>query len=179
MSAEKIRGRNLVKSGRFPSGWDTNWQRVGNGGGEGWYESILYGNFLMLNGKRVYSQSVSTASFTESQFAQVKYLLGFQYENKGDGPGSKVIMKFSSGAEDSIDLSGKKKELVDDENWNPYLSHTLTVLQSDQSVELQIHGADITGARGLRTTDFDIQIELPPLALESISVDKVEYRRPD
>ncbi|EJM83847.1 MULTISPECIES: hypothetical protein [unclassified Pseudomonas] len=179
MSEEKIRGRNLVKSGRFPSGWDTNWQRVGNGGGEGWYESILYGNFLMLNGKRVYSQSVSTASFTESQFSQVEYLLGFQYENKGDGPGSKVILMFSNGTEDPIDLSGKKKNLLDDESWNPYLRHTLTVLQSDQSVDLQIHGADITGARGLRTTDFDIQIELPPLELKSLTVDNVEYRRLD
>lgn len=175
MSAEKIRGRNLVQSGRFPSGWDTNWQRVGSGGGEGWYESILYGNFLMLNGKRVYSQSVPTESFTDSQFAQVEYLLGFQYENKGDGPGSKVILRFSNGTEDSIDLSGKKKDLVEDESWNPYLRHTLTVLQTDQSFALQIHGADITGARGLRTTDFDIQIELPPFELKRLTVDGFEH----
>lgn len=176
MYADKIRGRNLVKSGRFPPRWSNeDWKRIVQEGGEGWHESAYYDYFLILNGRRAYSQSINIPCFTVPQFAQVKYLLGFQYENLGEGPEAKVVLKPSNGAEDPIDLSGKKKGIFDDEEWRPYEKHTVKLLQADTSIDLQIHGPTSGGSSGLRTTDFDLQIDLPELKLKGLTLDKREY----
>jgi len=174
MSEGKIRGRNLVKSGRFPDDWESDWKRRGSQGGKLRQTDPKYGHYLLLNGQAVYVQSIAIPSFSTLQFDKVEYRVGFQYENWGDGKLAKVVLKPSNGEEDPIPLSlGENAGTLAE--WRPYLEHTTNVLQTDTVIDLEIHGSDKTGSSGLRTTDFDIQIHLLPLKLKSLKLDGRDY----
>lgn len=175
MSGDSIRGRNLVESGRFPDRWEDHWKRRGNQGGKLWQTDLMYGHFLLLNGQAVYMQSIVAPSFSEAQFDKVEYQVGFQFENWGGGGAAKVVLKPENGEEDSIDLSGVKDAETLAE-WRPYLDHPTKVLQSDRTIDIEIHGSDKTGSAGLRTTDFNIQIHLPSLELTGLKLDSVVYQ---
>ncbi|MHC8291009.1 hypothetical protein ACYZUD_30220 [Pseudomonas sp. XS1P51] len=172
MKTEKKRGRNLVLSGRFPDKWGSHWTRIGEQGNWGRYEDLDYGFYLRLNGQAAYSQSVDTVSFTQPQLEQVEYKVSFRYENAGNFPEAKVILKAST--EHEILLSTKKRSdsLA---SWRDYLDDVFTVVLADSDIGLQIHGATGGGSSGLLTTDFDIQIHLPPLKLKSLKLDQREY----
>jgi hypothetical protein len=175
MSEDSIRGRNLVESGRFPDGWEEHWKRRGTQGGKVWQTDPMFGHFLLLNGRAVYVQSIATPSFSEAQFDKVEYRVGCQYENWGEGGAAKIVLKPANGEEDTIDLSGIKGAETLAE-WRPYLEHPTKVLQTDETIDIEIHGSDKTGSAGLRTTDFDIQVHLPALELTKLKLDNTLYQ---
>jgi hypothetical protein len=174
MSGDSIRGRNLVKSGRFPDKWEDHWKRRGTQGGKLWQTDPIYGHYLFLNGQAVYVQSIAAASFTEDQFPQVEYRFGFRYENLGGGLNARVVLKPTNAEEDSIELSGVEDAETLAE-WRSFLDHPTRVLQGDKTIDIEIHGSDSTDGAGFRTTDFELQILLPELVVAGLKLDGREY----
>ncbi|TVT79431.1 hypothetical protein [Pseudomonas sp. H3(2019)] len=177
MSEDEIRGRNLITDGRFSSNWKEYWTHFNGNGIARTFADPAYGYYLMMNGEAAVTQTFDTAPLTTAQLTKAWYRLSFQYENYGDGANSKVLLRSGTGKEDPIDLSGKlpDKPLAD---WNFYEPYTLTVVQDDKDITVELHGSDLGGSSGLRMTDLDIQLHLAPLTLRKIQVDERTYEIP-
>jgi len=172
MSEEEIRGRNLIVDGRF-SDWRAHWERIGSQGYVAEFEDDEYDYYLMMNGEAAVRQTINTAPLTTAQLMNAWYGLSFQYENFGDGPNAKVIIRPATGEEDEIDLSGKIPEPQAD--WNPYLGYEFAVVEADEHVTVELHGSSSGGASGLRITDLDVQLHLAPLRTRCVQVDDRVY----
>lgn len=177
MSEDEIQGRNLVKDGRFPATWKSNWTHdlIGNAVAFG---DPVFGNYLTMNQKAGVSQSFDTVIFTEEQLKGASYRISFQYENYGDGDNAGVEIETSSGKNDFIDLSGKKtrQPLAD---WNRYPSYEFRdVVAADENIALKLQGSDLGGSSGLRMTDIRVDLHLVPLKLTSLKVDERFYEVP-
>ena len=173
MSEEEIRGRTLIVDGRF-SDWRAHWDRIGEKGYIAPYQDDDYGMYLMLQEEAAVRQTFKTAPLTGAQLTNAWYRLNFQYENYGDGPGSKVIIRPATGDEDTIDLSGIIPEQPQ-ADWNPYLRHWFIVVEADEEVTVELHGTSKGDANGLRITDLDVQLHLAPLRTRRVQVDDRVY----
>ena len=177
MSEDEIQGRNLVKDGRFPTGWDSNWTPDGVGQAVT-REDSDYGSYLMMNRTARVSQVFDTAIFTEDQLKGANYRISFQYENYGEGANAGVEIENGSGKKDFIDLSGKrtKQPLAD---WNHYPSYGIKeVVVADENITLRLRGPDSGGSTGLRITDIRVDLDLVPLKLSKLDVDGRSYEVP-
>lgn len=177
MSEDEIQGRNLIKDGRFPATWKSNWRHDGVGNAVSFGDPV-FGNYLTMNQKAGVSQSFNTAIFTEEQLKGANYRISFQYENYGEGDNAGVGIQTESGINDFIDLSGKKtrQPLAD---WNPYLPYEIKdVAAADKTIALHLKGSDSGGSSGLRMTDISVYLHLKPLKLKSLQVDERFYDVP-
>jgi hypothetical protein len=177
MSEDEIQGRNLVKDGKFPASWKSNWKHdsVGNAVVFG---DPVFGSYLTMNLNAGVSQSFDTATFTEEQLKGASYKISFQYENFNDGNNAGVRITTGSGIDDFIDLSGKKtrQPLAD---WNLYPSYGIRdVVAADKNIALKLQGSDLGGSSGLRMTDIRVDLHLDPLKLISLKVDERFYEVP-
>ncbi|WP_223480247.1 MULTISPECIES: hypothetical protein [unclassified Pseudomonas] len=177
MSEIEIQGRNLIKDGRFPATWKSNWRHDGVGNAVSFGDPV-FGNYLTMNMKAGVSQAFNTAIFTEEQLKGASYRVSFQYENYGEGDNAGVEIETGSGKKDFIDLSGKKtrQPLAD---WNLYPSYGIRdVVAADENIALKLQGSDLGSSSGLRMTDIRVDLHLVPLKLTGLKVDGRHYEVP-
>jgi hypothetical protein len=177
MSEDEIQGRNLIKDGRFPATWKSNWAHDGVGNAVPFGDPV-FGSYLTMNRKAGVSQAFDTAIFTEEQLKGASYRISFQYENYGEGDNAGVEIETDSGIVDFIDLSGKKtrQPLAD---WNLYPSYGIRdVVAADEKIALKLQGSDLGGSSGLRMTDIRVDLHLVPLKLTGLKVDDRHYEVP-
>lgn len=177
MSEDEIQGRNLVKDGRFPASWESNWTHDGVGNVVT-REDDVYGRYIMMNQTARVSQVLDTARFTEEQLKGASYRISFQYENYNDGANAGVEIEIGSGKKDFIDLSGQKtrQPLAD---WNHYPFYGIKdVVVADENITLRLRGSALGGSSGLRMTDIRVDLHLVPLEVKGIKLDGRYYEVP-